>query len=54
MAFPHVIKVLYEEDVLDEDTLIRWFEAPAESDWVAKDVAADMRKRAKPVIEWLK
>lgn len=51
----HVLKAMYENDVLDEETLIRWFDSPAESDWlVSKQVAAQMRTKAKPFIEWLK
>jgi translation initiation factor 5 len=52
---PHILKTLYENDVLEENTLIAWFDAPPEASWlVNKDVAAEVRAKAKPFIEWLR
>ncbi len=50
-----ILQALYDEEVLEESTLLAWFDAPPESSWlVNKDVAAEVRLRAKPFIEWLK
>jgi hypothetical protein len=50
-----ILQALYEEEVLEESTLIAWFDAPPESSWlVNKDVAAEVRNRAAPFIQWLK
>ena len=52
---PMIMKTLYEEEVLEEPTLISWYDAPPEASWlVNKEVAAEVRSKAKPFIEWLK
>jgi translation initiation factor 5 len=51
---PHVFQTLYEAEVLSEEAILAWAEAPAESSWVNKDVAASVRKKAGPFITWLK
>lgn len=52
---PLLLKQLYEDDVLEEPTLIEWFDAPPESSWlVNREVAAEVRAKASPFIQWLK
>jgi len=52
---PHILTTLYENDVLDEESIISWAESPPESSWlVKKETAASIRKKAKPFIDWLK
>ena len=52
---PHVLKQLYDDDVLDEDSIIAWFDSPPESSWlVKKDVAELVRSKAKQFVDWLK
>lgn len=52
---PVIIQVLYEEDVLDEDTILAWYEAPPEASWlVNKDVAVAVRGKALPFVQWLR
>jgi len=52
---PHIIQALYEADVLDEDTILSWYDAPPESSWlVNKDVAVAVRGKALPFVTWLK
>lgn len=52
---PIIVQALYEADVLDEDTILAWYESPPESSWlVNKDVAVAVRRRAQPLIKWLK
>jgi len=51
---PLIVQCLYEEEVLDEETIISWYEAPPESSWlVNKDVAVAVRAKATPFITWL-
>jgi len=51
---PHVLTTLYENDVLDEQSIISWAESPPESSWlVKKETAVSIRKKAKPFIDWL-
>jgi len=52
---PHILTTLYENDVLDEESIISWAESPPESSWlVKKETAVAIRKKAKPFIDWLK
>jgi len=52
---PHVLTTLYENDILDEESVISWAESPPESSWqVKKETAIAIRKKAKPFIDWLK
>jgi len=52
---PHILTTLYENDVLDEDSIMSWVESPPESSWlVKKETAVNIRKKAKPFIDWLK
>jgi translation initiation factor 5 len=54
-AAPLILQALYEEEVLEEPTLLAWYDAPPEASWlVNKDVAAEVRAKAKPFIEWLR
>lgn len=50
-----ILQALYEADVLEEEHLIAWHEAPAESSWLTnKKVATQVRQRATELIKWLK
>lgn len=54
-AVPHVLQQLYNDDILDEETITGWYDSPPESSWlVKKDVAELVRARAKVFVEWLK
>eukprot|EP00823_Brevimastigomonas_motovehiculus_P004410 TRINITY_DN2906_c1_g1_i1.p1 TRINITY_DN2906_c1_g1~~TRINITY_DN2906_c1_g1_i1.p1 ORF type:complete len:467 (+),score=174.31 TRINITY_DN2906_c1_g1_i1:215-1615(+) len=51
---PHILQRLYEDDVLDEESIVSWYESPPESSWnVSKEAAAKIRVKAKPFIDWL-
>jgi len=55
VKMPMILQALYEEGVLDEETIVSWAEAPAESAWlVPKEVAVKVRKAAVPFVNWLK
>ncbi|GBG62093.1 hypothetical protein CBR_g28569 [Chara braunii] len=53
---PLVLKVLYDEDVLEEDEILAWYDEGTKNanDVVSKSVAALVRKHATPLIEWLR
>jgi len=52
---PMILQALYEEEVVDEETILLWADSPPESSWlVHKDVATKVRKAAAPFIQWLK
>lgn len=50
--FPLVLKALYDEDVVEEEHIIQWFEN-SDSDMVDADAAKKSRAVSKPFIEWL-
>lgn len=52
---PHVLKSLYEEDVLTEQQLIDWFDMPSDNPLLsAKNVSDLVRMKANVFVEWLK
>jgi len=52
---PVILQTLYDNDVLDESTILTWHSTPPEASWlVNKKVAATVRQKAKPFIDWLK
>lgn len=51
---PLVIQSLYDNEVLDEDTIKQWYNSPPESNWlVPKEVGAAVRIKCKPFVDWL-
>lgn len=52
---PMILQALYDADVLSEGTLLTWADSPPESSWlVNKEVATQVRDKAKPFIDWLR
>jgi len=51
-----VLQKLFEAEVLTEAAILSWAESPPDaSAWaVGRDIAAQSRKHAKPLVEWLK
>jgi len=52
----HVIKALYDLDIVEEEAVLAWFETP-EAMWlwnVNRDRAGDFRKQVKIIYDWLK
>jgi len=45
---PHVLKYLYDEDVLEEEAVVKWHSAKSKGD------AAKVKESAKVFVEWLK
>jgi len=52
---PHILQALYEADVLSEDAILSWADAPPEAAWIVKkEIAINVRSKATPFIEWLR
>ncbi|MEE6493762.1 hypothetical protein FKM82_016937 [Ascaphus truei] len=50
---PHVLKEMYDADLLEEEVIIGWAEKPSKK-YVSKELAKDIRIKAEPFIKWLK
>ncbi|VDD93734.1 unnamed protein product [Enterobius vermicularis] len=50
---PHIIKALYDNDVVEEEVLLAWGEKPNKK-YVGKKLCAEIISRAKPVLDWLR
>mmetsp|Transcript_28654 Transcript_28654/g.46039 ORF Transcript_28654/g.46039 Transcript_28654/m.46039 type:complete len:378 (-) Transcript_28654:174-1307(-) len=50
---PIILQKLYDEDVLEEEHIIKWAESPLETSLIARDTAIEVRKAAKPFVTWL-
>lgn len=49
---PHLLKALYDSDVLEEEVLIDWSKRVSKK-YVSKEMAQEIHERAKPFIKWL-
>lgn len=49
---PHILKALYDSDVLEEEVLLDWSKKVSKK-YVNKEVAQEIHERAKPFIKWL-
>lgn len=49
----HIIKALYDNDVVEEEVILAWGEKPSKK-YVSKELCEEIIKIAKPVLEWLK
>jgi translation initiation factor 2 beta subunit (eIF-2beta)/eIF-5 len=50
-AIPHILKLFYDEDILDENVIIEWYARTSDK---SKDGASErIRRAAQPVVEWL-
>lgn len=50
---PHVLKRLYDLDVLDEEVILEWAKKPSKK-YVSRELSEEMHARAQPFITWLK
>lgn len=50
---PHILKGLYDLDLVDEDVMIDWGSKPSRK-YVSKELNADILAKAQPFITWLK
>eukprot|EP00042_Codosiga_hollandica_P059649 m.920082 g.920082 ORF g.920082 m.920082 type:complete len:434 (-) comp61084_c0_seq1:105-1406(-) len=51
--FAHVLKTLYDMSLLEEEALLAWAEKVSKK-YVSKDLSAQLREKAAPLINWLK
>lgn len=49
---PHILKMLYDKDILDEEVILKWAGKPNKKH-VSKSVSEELREKAKPFIKWL-
>jgi translation initiation factor 5 len=50
---PHIFKMFYEEDLLDEEVLFEWAKKVSKKN-VSKETAQKIHDKAAPFIKWLK
>jgi len=50
---PHIFKIFYEEDVLEEEVLFEWAKKVSKK-YVSKETAQKIHDKAAPFIKWLK
>uniref|UniRef100_G3U4B9 Eukaryotic translation initiation factor 5 n=1 Tax=Loxodonta africana TaxID=9785 RepID=G3U4B9_LOXAF len=50
---PHILKEMYDADLLEEEVIISWSEK-ASKKYVSKELAKEIRVKAEPFIKWLK
>ncbi len=53
-CFPSALAALYRADLLDEDAVLAWHDAPADYDPTDIKVAVAMRRAADPFVNWLR
>nr|XP_002125498.1 eukaryotic translation initiation factor 5 isoform X1 [Ciona intestinalis] len=49
----HIVKDLYDQDIVDEEVIIEWGEHPSKK-YVSKELSKMIHSRAAPVVNWLK
>jgi len=49
---PHIFKAFYDMDILDEEIILEWAKKISKK-YVSKEIAQQMREKAKPFIDWL-
>nr|CAG4650137.1 EOG090X05QT [Sida crystallina] len=49
----HILKTLYDADIIDEEVLLEWGSKPSRK-YVSKELSADIHAKAQPFITWLK
>ena len=49
---PIILKIAYDEDLLEEETIVAWSKK-ASKKYVGKDVSKEIRKKAEPFVQWL-
>ncbi|KAG0031749.1 hypothetical protein BGZ81_000690 [Podila clonocystis] len=52
MKAPLILKAFYDNDILEEDVILRWGEKPSKK-YVSREEAKDVRTRVEPFLRWL-
>lgn len=50
---PHILKALYDLDLVEEEVMIEWGSKPSRK-YVSKELSAEILAKAQPFIKWLK
>jgi len=50
---PVILKVLYDEDIIDEESILDWAKKVSKK-YVSKELSEQIHKKADPFIKWLK
>jgi translation initiation factor 5 len=50
---PHILKALYDEDLLEEEVILEWAQK-ASKKYVDKKISAEIHEKASPFINWLR
>ena len=50
---PHILKTLYDLDLVEEEVMIEWGSKPSRK-YVSKELSAEILAKAQPFIKWLK
>lgn len=51
--FPIMLKKLWDEDVVEEDYIIQWYEKEKKSKKLDADLCGEIKEKTRPLIEWL-
>lgn len=51
---PQLLKALYDTDILDEETIIAWYDSTKKSKMVDKKTSKQIKEASKVFVEWLK
>jgi len=51
---PQIIKLFYDDEILEEEVIVSWQEKPSRKFAGDKELAKKVREAAQPLIEWLK
>ena len=51
---PIILQALYENDILEEEAILKWADSAPESSYITREVAVAVRDAAKPFSDWLK
>eukprot|EP00468_Gymnochlora_sp_CCMP2014_P011169 CAMPEP_0167763062 /NCGR_PEP_ID=MMETSP0110_2-20121227/13136_1 /TAXON_ID=629695 /ORGANISM="Gymnochlora sp., Strain CCMP2014" /LENGTH=360 /DNA_ID=CAMNT_0007650049 /DNA_START=123 /DNA_END=1205 /DNA_ORIENTATION=+ len=50
---PMILQQLYDDDILEEEDILKWSESPPETSLISRGIALEVRKAAAPFIKWL-
>lgn len=50
----HFVKFLYDLDIVEDEQIVEWGESKPSKKYVSKELSAELKEKARRVIEWLK
>merc|ERR1712004_2364 len=48
------LKIMYDQDILDEESIIEWGDSKPSKKYISKELSAEMKATSRKLIEWLK